>query len=69
MLKAHAAAAGLKGPHCKENPIYGFPEKELRGPSPNSTFMYLRAIGPHIFLQQNRQTNRRKTVYKSLTET
>jgi hypothetical protein len=21
--------------HCNENPIYVFPEKELRGPSPN----------------------------------
>jgi hypothetical protein len=38
--KAHAAA-GLKGPHCQENPICGFTDKELRGLSPNSTFMYL----------------------------
>ncbi len=47
--------------HCKEIWIYVFPEKELRGLSPNFTFMCLWAIyifkrSVHLFfLQQNRQ--------------
>jgi hypothetical protein len=46
--------------HCNENPA--FPEKELRGLSPNFLIhvsvrdLYIPRIGPHIFLQQNRQT-------------
>jgi hypothetical protein len=51
------------GVHGNENPIYVFPEKELRSLSPNfhihvsvSDF-YIPRIGPHIFLQQKRQTN------------
>ncbi len=46
-----------------ENPIYVVPEKELRGLSPNFHInvslrdLYILRIGPHIFLQQNRQTN------------
>jgi hypothetical protein len=46
--------------HCTENPTYIFPEKELR--SPNSYIhesvsdLYIPRIGPHIWLQQNRQT-------------
>jgi hypothetical protein len=28
-------AVNLPTPHCNENPIYVFPEKELRGISPN----------------------------------
>jgi hypothetical protein len=49
--------------NCNENPIYVFPEKELRGLSPNSHIgvlvsdLYVPRIGPHIFLQQNRQTD------------
>ncbi len=49
--------------HCNENPIYVFPEKELRGLSPNFHIhesvsdLYIPRIGPHIFLLQNRQTN------------
>jgi hypothetical protein len=49
--------------HCNENPIYVFPEKELRGLSPNFNIhvsvsdLYLPRIGPHIFLLQNRQTD------------
>jgi hypothetical protein len=41
-----------------------FSEKELRGPSPNYHIhvsvsdLYIPRIGPHIFLQQNRQTDR-----------
>jgi hypothetical protein len=35
--------------HCNENPIYVSPEKELRD-------LYIPRIDPHIFLQQNRQT-------------
>jgi hypothetical protein len=43
--------------------IYVFPEKELRGRSPNFDIhvsvsdLYIPGIGPHIFLQQNRQTD------------
>jgi hypothetical protein len=50
--------------HCDENPVYVFPEKELRGLSPNFQIhvavsdLYNPRIGPHIFLQQNRPTNR-----------
>ncbi len=49
--------------HCKENPIYVFPERELPGSSPNSHIhvsvsdLYIPSIGPHIFLQQNSQTD------------
>ncbi len=49
--------------HCKENHIYVFPEKELRGLIPNFHIhvsvgdLCSPRIGPHIFLQQNRQTN------------
>ncbi len=50
-------------PHCKENPIYVFPEKELHGLSPNfhiymsASDLYILKIDPHIFLQRNRQTD------------
>jgi hypothetical protein len=50
--------------HCNKNPIYIFPEKELRGLSPNFNThvsvsdLYISRIGPHIFLQQNRQNDR-----------
>jgi hypothetical protein len=50
--------------HCNGNPIYVFPEKELRGLSPifhihvSVSDLYIPRIGPHIFLQQNRQTDR-----------
>ncbi len=46
--------------HCNENPIYVFPEKELRGFSHNFHIhvsvsdLFIPRIGPHIFLQQNR---------------
>jgi hypothetical protein len=55
-------SASLVVVHCTENPIYVFPEKELRGISPNSYIhvsvsdLYIPRIGPHIWLQQNRQT-------------
>jgi hypothetical protein len=48
--------------HSNENPIYVFAEKELRGLSPNSHIhvfvsdLYVPMISPHIYLQQNRQT-------------
>ncbi len=48
--------------HCSENPNYVFPEKKLRDFSPNFHLnvsvsdLYIPRIGPHIFLQQNRQT-------------
>jgi hypothetical protein len=44
-------------PHCNENPIYVFLEKELRGPSPNFHIhvslsdLYIPRIVPHIFLK------------------
>ncbi len=47
--------------HCNENPIYVFPEMELRGLSRtlhiqvSVTDLYIPKIGPHIFLQQKRQ--------------
>jgi hypothetical protein len=49
----------LKGKHvlhCNENPIYVFPEKELRSLNSNSHIyvsvsdLYVLRIGPHIFL-------------------
>ncbi len=49
--------------HRKENPIYVFPKKKLRGLSPNFHIhvsvsdLYIPPIGPPIFLQQNRQTD------------
>jgi hypothetical protein len=50
-------------PHCNENPIYVILFWELRGLGPNfhiyvSVSDYIPRIGPHIFLQQNRQINR-----------
>ncbi len=54
--------------------LYVFPEKELRGLSPNfhiyvsvSDFLIPR-IGPHIFLQQNRQADR-SWEYKNRSQT
>jgi hypothetical protein len=49
--------------HCKEIWIYAFPEKELRGLSPNFHIhlsvsgLYIPTMGPPFFLQQNRQTD------------
>jgi hypothetical protein len=49
--------------NCNENPIYVLPEKELRGLSPNFNIhvsvsdLYIPRIGPHIFLQQNKQND------------
>jgi hypothetical protein len=55
----------LKGwSHCNENPIQVFSEKELCGLIPSLHIhvsvsdLYIPRIGPHIFLQQNRQTDR-----------
>ncbi len=49
---------------CNENPIYVFPEKELCAASvPNFHILlsvsdlFIPGIGPHFFLQQNRQTH------------
>jgi hypothetical protein len=50
-------------PHCSENRIYVFLEKELHGISPNSYIhvhmsdLYIPRIDPHIWLQQNRQSD------------
>jgi hypothetical protein len=49
--------------HCHKNPIYVFFFWELRGLSPNFHIhvsvsdLYIPRIGPHIFLQRNRQTD------------
>ncbi len=49
--------------HCNENPIYVFLYWELRGLSLNFHIhvsvsdLYIPRIRPHIFLQQNRQTD------------
>ncbi len=62
----------LQVTHWTENPIYLFPEKELPGLGPNSYIhmkvsdIYCPRIGPHIWLQQNRQTD--LEIYKSLTD-
>ncbi len=59
---------------AKKIQIYVCPEKKLRGLSPNFHIhvsvsdLYIPTIGPPIFLQPNRQTNR-GNMYKSLTET
>ncbi len=59
--------------HCKENPIYEFLFWEMRGLSPkfhihvSVSDLFNPRIGPHISLQQNRQTDPENTVYKSLT--
>ncbi len=51
-----------------------FPEKELRGYSPNSYIhvsvsdLYISLVGLHILLQENRWTER-GNIYRSLTET
>jgi hypothetical protein len=48
--------------HCNENPIYVFLFWALRGLSPNFHIpvsvsdLHIPRIGPHIWLQQNRQT-------------
>jgi hypothetical protein len=61
-------------PHCNENPIFVFPEKELRSLSPNFHIhvsvsnLYIPRISSHIFLQQNRQTHQGNIQYKSLTD-
>ncbi len=64
-LMFYAFEKELELPHSTEIPIYVFPEKELRGLSPNSyihvpvsdLYTCIPRIGPHIWLQQNRQTN------------
>jgi len=49
--------------HCKENPIYVFLFRELRGLSPNFYMhvsvcdLYISRIGTHMTLQQNSQTD------------
>ncbi len=49
--------------HCTENRSYVLSEKELRGLNPNSYIhvsvsdLYIPRISPHIWLQQNRQTD------------
>ncbi len=49
--------------HCNENPMYVFLFWEFRGLSPNFHIqvsvsdLYIHRIGPHIWLQQNRQTD------------
>ncbi len=63
MPKSLAEAGYTVDLHYNENSIYVFPEKDLRGLSPNFHIhvsvgdLYIPRIGPHIFLQQNRQTD------------
>ncbi len=58
MSKLHQAKV-----HCQEIPIYVFLFWELRGLSPNFHIhvsvsdLFILRIGPHISLQQNRQTH------------
>jgi hypothetical protein len=53
----------LRGMHCTKDLIYVFPEKELRGFSPDSyihvsvSHLYNPRISPNIWLLQNRQTD------------
>jgi hypothetical protein len=72
----------MKGPGEKrmqkerndENPIYVFLIWELRGFNlnfhihVNVSDLYIPRIGPHIFLQQNWQTDPGNTAYKSLSD-
>ncbi len=57
--------------HCKEISIYVFPEKELRGLSPNFHILvsvsdlYFPTTGPAIFLQQNRAYRSRECINRS----
>jgi hypothetical protein len=50
--------------HSKENPIYVLPGQKLHGLNPkfhidvSVSDLYIPMIGPPIFLQQNRQTDR-----------
>ncbi len=64
------------GMHCNENPLYVFLFWKLRGLCPNFHIhvsvsdSYIPRIGPHIFVQQNRQTMIAwEYMYKSLTDT
>jgi hypothetical protein len=58
------STAHHRNPHCNKNPIYVFPEKELRGLGPNVHIhvsvsdLYIPRMGPRIVMQQNRQTDR-----------
>ncbi len=58
--------SGRQPVHCKEIPVYILLENKLRGLSPNFychvsvSELYIPTIGPPIFLQQNRQTDRGK---------
>ncbi len=69
--KDHLSLPGFV--HTVTKILYVFPEKELRGLCPNFHIrmpvsdLYIPKISPHIFLQQNRQTHRLKTLYKSQT--
>ncbi len=62
-LELASATTHPPSTHCNENPIYVFPEKELCGLSPNFHIhesvsdLYIPWMGPHIFLQQNMQTD------------
>ncbi len=53
----------LKIIDTNDNSIYVFPDRELRGLSPNFHIhvnvrdLYITRVGQHIFLKQNRQTD------------
>jgi hypothetical protein len=59
------SVTSINSPHCPENQIYVFPEKELRGLSPNSYIhvsvsdLYIPRIGPQsTYLAAANQTDR-----------
>jgi hypothetical protein len=64
VLPRLSLVGNLEKSHCNKNPIYVFPEKELRcGLSPSSYIhvsvsnFYIPRICRHSWLQQNRQTD------------
>jgi hypothetical protein len=56
VLKSASLEGTVNSMHCNKNPIYVFPEKELRSLNPNFHIhvsvcdLYIPRIGPHIFL-------------------
>ncbi len=62
-FKMKMACIKIRALHCYENPSYVFLFWELHGLSPNFHMhvsvsdLHISRIGPHIWLQQNRQTD------------
>jgi hypothetical protein len=57
-IQTHITGSTQTYPHCKEDPIYVFPEMKLRGPVPNFHIhvsvsgLYISAICPPVLLQE-----------------